>query len=177
MPEADHWKQAFLVELGGDTGAPGRKTLSFSRMPTVLLTFAANRFTRQNAALFQKRFGLGAMDWRMLVMLMRHPGASAAFSAETIGIDKAAISRSLARLNARGLAKCRPQPSDPRRKDWFLTDPGRQLHDEILAVVLARLDHQLNGFSHEEIAEFTRLLAKFHDNLKRNTPDEDAGNR
>ena len=98
MNEDQAWAEMFLVET-----EDGARTLSFSRTPTVLLTFAANLFTRQSAAALTKEFGIGAMDWRMLVMLTRHPGASVAQSAETIGIDKAAISRSLQRLSKKGL--------------------------------------------------------------------------
>ena len=160
MNEDQAWAEMFLVET-----EDGARTLSFSRTPTVLLTFAANLFTRQSAAALTKEFGIGAMDWRMLVMLTRHPGASVARSAETIGIDKAAISRSLQRLSKKGLVSNEAQKSDPRRKRWALTAQGSALHDRILARVLDRLRHQFEGFSGAEIAELSRLLGKLHQNL------------
>ena len=116
MTDLDHWQNMFLVKT-----AEGVDTLSFSRTPTVLLTFAANLFTRKSAVALTKQFGIGAMDWRMLVMLTRHPGASVAQSAETIGIDKAAVSRSLGRLLDKQLVKSIAKESDPRRKQWMLT--------------------------------------------------------
>ena len=160
MTDRDHWQNMFLVET-----AEGVHTLSFSRTPTVLLTFAANLFTRQSAAALTKQFGIGAMDWRMLVMLTRHPGASVAQSAEAIGIDKAAVSRSLGRLLDKKLVTSIAQESDPRRKQWRLTKKGRDLHDNILVVVLKRLREQLGGFTDADIVELSRLLQKLHKNL------------
>ncbi|MGD1884419.1 MAG: MarR family winged helix-turn-helix transcriptional regulator [Paracoccaceae bacterium] len=161
MADHDHWQKFFLVET-----AEGAQTLSFSRTPTVLLTFAANLFTRQSAAALTKQFDIGAMDWRMLVMLTRHPGASVALSAETIGIDKAAVSRSLSRLLDKKLVTCIAQDRDPRRKQWKLTKKGRDLHDDILVVVLSRLRKQLDGFTEADILDLSRLLEKLHKNLQ-----------
>lgn len=161
----------FLVDVEASDGVFVRKTLSFSRTPTVLLTFAANSFTRQAARIYQEKFGIGAMDWRMLVMLTRQPGASVAQSSNTIGIDKGAVSRSLSRLETKKLASALSQSNDERRKQWFLTPAGQALHDEILALALARLKKQLAGFSEADVKEFTRLLSLFYDNLKQEDAD------
>jgi len=142
--------------------ATGAETLSFRRSPTVMLTFAANRFTRSAARLYQQRYGIGAMDWRMLVMLTREPGSSVSHAGRTIGIDKAAVSRSLKRLEERGLAEC----ADASRSDWTLTEAGRALHEEILGIALARQRRLLEGLSREDVATFTRCLATFLGNLE-----------
>ena len=134
-----------------DPADTAERTLSFSRSPTVLLTFAANRFTRAAARDFQNRFGIGSMDWRMLVMLTREPGSTVSHSGRTIGIDKAAVSRSLRRLEAKGLAA--PAPDAPTQ--WELTDAGRAMHAEVLEMALNRQRHLLQGLSAEEVQGFT----------------------
>ena len=93
MPDTSLPDQLFLTEP--EDAPEGQRTLSFERSPTVLLSFAANRFSRAAARVYQDRFGIGAMDWRMLVMLTRAPGSGVSDAARTIGIDKAAVSRSL----------------------------------------------------------------------------------
>ena len=105
----------FLTELEQDEDGRSRQTLSFSRSPTVLLNFAANRFTRNASRHYQNAFGIGAMDWRMLVTLTRDPGSSVSHASATIGIDKGAVSRSLARLEKEGLAKAQCNSPDERR--------------------------------------------------------------
>ena len=151
--------ELFLTDPG--VAPEGRRTLSFDRSPTVLLTFAANRFTRAAARVYQDRYGIGAMDWRMLVMLTREPGSTVSHSGRTIGIDKAAVSRSLRRLEARDLA--RPDPDAPTR--WHLTPEGQALHAEMLQVALARQRALLSGLSAEQVAVFTQCLHQFLENL------------
>ena len=139
----------------------GVRTLSFRRSPTVLLNFASNRFTRLTAREYQSRFGIGAMDWRMLVMLTREPGSTVSHSGRVIGIDKAAVSRSLRRLEALGLAA----PDGAQGTRWHLSAKGAALHEEILEVALARQKRLLKGMSAEEVAVFTGCLGRFLDNL------------
>ncbi|MDU8928645.1 MarR family transcriptional regulator [Alisedimentitalea sp. MJ-SS2] len=152
----------FLVDAEEAAGA----TLSFSRATTVLLTFAANRFTRSAARLYQQEFGIGAMDWRMLVMLTRVPGCSVATASRTMGIDKAAVSRSLARLEQTGLAAATCNSPDERRKDWSLTGAGQALHGRILAVALQRQKELLAGFTEEEVTAFNGYLTRLLENLE-----------
>jgi DNA-binding MarR family transcriptional regulator len=155
----------FLVVGDRDDGSAGAETLGFSRTPTILLSFAANRFTRNAAREYQRRFGIGAMDWRMLVMLTRVPGSSVAVASRTIGIDKAAVSRSLQRLKQKGLAEDESSDPDERRKKWQLTAQGQELHQEILKVALSRQKKLLQGFSKEDVLVFNAYLQRFLTNL------------
>lgn len=159
--------EMFLIHPSDARDSPAATTLSFQKSPTVLLNFAANRFTRMAARHYQDRFGIGAMDWRMLVMLTREPGSSVAHASRTIGIDKAAVSRSLKRLEQAGLARAEVAGTDERRKSWTLTDEGHRLHSQMLAVALDRQKELLHGFSGEEVQAFTSYLARFLENLDR----------
>lgn len=153
----------FLSEAGPDPEA--EKTLEFDKNPTVLLVFAANRFTRNAARFYQDRYGVGAMDWRMLVMLTKEPDIPAARASKVIGIDKAAVSRSLARLQDMDLAICDTPQGDVRRKIWRLTDKGQQLHRDILKEALQRQHHILNGFSDTEVLQFNGFLQRLLNNV------------
>lgn len=161
-PEYDD--DMLLVDVDGPDGAP-RRTLSFTRAPTVLMTFAANRYTRAVSRIYQDRFGIGAMDWRMLVMLTREPDSSVSHASRTIGIDKAAVSRSLTRLEKRGLARAEAPGPDGRRRLFRLTEAGRAMHDEMLALAMARNRELFKGFSEEDMTQFAGLLRRFLDNL------------
>ena len=155
----------FLVAADDNPDGQSPQTLGFSRTPTVLLTFAANRFTRSAAREYQSRFGIGSMDWRMLVMLTRVPGSSVTTASRTMGIDKGAVSRSLQRLKKNELAADVSKGADERRKEWRLTDKGKQLHDRILDVALERQKKLLSGVSAEDVELFNSYLQKFLDNL------------
>lgn len=157
--------ELFLVQVPDAESSGHASTLSFSRSTTVLLTFAANRFTRNAARRYQDEFGIGAMDWRMLVMLTREPESSVSRASRTIGIDKAAVSRSLARLQKKGLVQASSTQSDERRKSWSLTAAGIDLHDRILAVALEWQKKLLQGFTVSEVEEFNGFLKRFLENL------------
>ena len=156
----------FLIHPNDSPASPAAPTLDFTRTPTVLLTFAGNRFTRSAAKDYLDRFGIGVMDWRMLVMLTREPGSSVSHAARTIGIDKAAVSRALQRMEKAGLVTAQSQHSDDRRKDWTLTDEGHALHARILQRALERQRHLLDGFDPADVEAFTGYLRRFLSNLE-----------
>lgn len=167
MTETLHLPDAlFLVAPDESQQAPAAPTLSFNRSPIVLLTFAGNRLTRAATRAYQEEFGIGVMDWRMLVMLTRAPGCSVAEATRVTGIDKAAVSRSLHRLQQDGLATAQALGGDERRKSWSLTDQGHALHAKLLPVALNRQRALLKGFSKQEVAEFTTYLQRFLANIE-----------
>ncbi|MBL6428956.1 MAG: winged helix-turn-helix transcriptional regulator [Maritimibacter sp.] len=162
--EFDSFDSLFLVDVEDEDGETSR-TLSFSRSPTVLLTFAANRFTRAAAKTYAEKFGIGAVDWRMLVMLTRKPGATVTESANTIGIDKGAVSRCISRLEELALVRKGDLHANGRSRGWWLTEKGKELHACILEEALERQRMLLDGFTYEEIEAFTDMLRRFVDNL------------
>ena len=83
------------------------RTLSFSRSPTVLLTCAVNRFTCASVCNFQNRFGIGSMDWRMLVMLTREPGSKVSHSGRASGIERRRSAGHRGGWRPRGLPRLR----------------------------------------------------------------------
>lgn len=149
----------------GLAGEQGDQTLDFDKSPTVQLVFAANRFTRNASRYYQDKYDIGAMDWRMLVMLTKEPDCSAANASKVIGIDKAAVSRSLSRLEAKQLVIAKALESDPRRKNWRLTKAGEDLHAEILKDALSRQNTLLTGFNNDEVETLNRLLKKLRENI------------
>lgn len=156
----------FLVTATDEATGESHDTLSFSRAPTVLLTFAANRFTRVAARDWQARFGLGAMEWRMMVMLTREPGATAARAAELTGVDKGAVSRALHGLRQKGLARQGALQANGRSRGWRLTEAGHGMHAQMLARALARQRRLLAGFAPQEVEALCGMLARFLDNLE-----------
>lgn len=167
--------EMFLVHVDENGITDGPTTLSFSRTPTVLLTFAANRFSSSASRIYQEQFGIGVMDWRMLVMLTRAPGCSVAEASKTTGIDKGAVSRSLSRLEKSGLAKPRAESQDERRKSWKLTKAGRVLHDNMLTLAVERQKKLLKGFTPEDVEQFSNYLRMFLTNLE-NLNEEELSN-
>lgn len=120
-------------------------TLSLQDDISVLLVRTANKLTAHSSGLMRSRFGIGAIEWRMLVMLTLESGIPASRAADVVGIDKAAVSRALNGLRTRGLIDAELAPRDPRRKTWSMTEAGRVLHDEVLVWARQRDRDMLAG--------------------------------
>jgi DNA-binding MarR family transcriptional regulator len=159
--------ERFLVEISGDLENNTEHTLSFRHSPLVLLAFAGNRYARVSSRMFKNKSNFGIMVWRLLVMLARYPGTPVSVASKTTGIDKAAISRTLAHMQKDGLVETSAPPSDPRRKSWNLTSKGYNLHRKMLPTSLDLHRGLLADMSDKEISELQRLLTKLLDNLEK----------
>jgi len=159
--------EMFLVTIEDDHTGVTMQTLSLSRTPTVLLSFAANRFFEAASDYFKEQFDVGSADWRMLFQLARYPGATAAASAKTLSIDKGTVSRSVQRMSKGGLIVAGDLHANGRSRGWYLTAQGRQIHDRILKAALERQSHLLHGFEPEEVRTMCELLTRFLRNLEK----------
>ena len=159
----DPWQLSVDVE-DPETGEVFR-TMSMTRTPTMLLSFAANKFTEAASNYFQKRFGLGTVDWRMLFLIALKPGTTSAQAAQIIGVDKGTVSRSVSRLTSIDLVRLGDLHANGRSRGLFLSPSGREMHDRIFEVALHQHTHLLKGFDTAEIAKFCELLARFTMNL------------
>lgn len=140
-------------------------TLDLGEAPTVLLIFAANRFTRIWSRYLQRHYGLAAIEWRMIVMLTAEPNIPVTRASTVIDIDKASVSRALARLEAKGLAEADVPQAYRRRRLWRLTADGAALHDEILAIALRRQARILAGLDDDVVRQLSGSLRTVLDNL------------
>lgn len=158
--------EMFLVTVEDAHSGVTMQTFSLSRTPTVLLSFAANRFFEAASDYFKDEFGVGAADWRMLFQLARNPGATAAASAKMLSIDKGTVSRSIQRMSKSGFIQAGDLHANGRSRGWYLTAQGRQLHDRLLKAALERQGHLLQGFEPEEVETMCDLLSRFLQNLE-----------
>ena len=155
-----------VVVPEGDT-QPARKTLSFSRSTQILLSQVVNRTNR--LAVDPLRNGpvpIGGVDFKMLVNLARYPGSSVASNTERVGIDKGAISRSLSKMEQLGLVEAKCSVRDVRRKEWFLTPKGYDLHDFHIDSNLRFQIDLLDGFSLSEVKQLNGLLERILENIE-----------
>lgn len=148
----------FLVTVEDRDGGTEHQTLSHSRSTLVLLGMATNKYVRATSKIFKTRYGLGVMDWRMLVTLTRHPGTTVTKSSRMIGIDKGAVSRALSRLEEKGLAVATTTGAGERRKNWVLTEKGVALHAELLTLSLGFHHAILKGLSETDIETLNGYL-------------------
>lgn len=99
----------------------------------------------------------------MLSYVEVFPWSTGSQVCELIGMDKAAVSRSFATLEQRGLLKSRPVGL--RKVEYATTPDGKKIFNKILKISLARQEALLSGFSDDERVMLIKFLHRLLDNL------------
>jgi DNA-binding MarR family transcriptional regulator len=141
------------------------KGLDLNSYVPAFLTFLANKLSSGASAVYRRRFGIGITDWRIMALLAVEPWIPAGRIGEVIGLDKAAISRSVRDMAALGLVETQVQEGDQRRQFIALTPDGIAMHDAIVDIALERERLLLSEFSTEERRLLISLLARMHARL------------
>lgn len=128
-----------------------------------LITWVNNKYAADSSRIYRKRFGIGISDWRVLAYLGVKGTGTGAEMSEFLGMDKAAISRSVQFLGNRGYVELAEQKG--RRSLMRLTDTGVALYNDVLDVAVARAEALLNGLDEEERKTLFDLIHRVHDNI------------
>ena len=138
-------------------------SFDLSRCIGALTTSLSNKLSSGASQEYRARFDLGVVEWRVLSQLAAEPWSTGAQLSQTIGLDKASISRSLQVLEGRGLIQTRS--AGGRRQEAALTDEGWAMHARVLQVAWAREACLLDGFKAEEVDSLVGMLQRLLANL------------
>nr|WP_047165514.1 MarR family winged helix-turn-helix transcriptional regulator [Sphingomonas sp. Y57] len=136
------------------------RTLDLQNSVGVLLNFLSTRLTASGSATYRRRFGLGILEFRLLVMLAAEPDIPPSRICEVMGLDGGAVSRALRGMEARGLVASRPDRRNPAYKRWSLTTEGARLQDQAVLVSMERDAILLADFTDAERTELIGLLRR-----------------
>jgi DNA-binding MarR family transcriptional regulator len=128
-----------------------------------LLLWVSNKMSASASRLYTAEFGIGVTEWRVLAYFEAYPWTSASIAADTTGIDKSAISRSVAVLFGRGWLQSRP--AGLRKVEYSASASGRKLYARLYTLAMARQEALLDGMTATERALLARLLRTMLDNL------------
>ena len=148
--------------------------LSLDRFVPYRLSVLANTVSAALSGAYARRFGLTVPEWRVIAVLARTPGLSAAEVAARTAMDKVAVSRAVAGLARSGRVRQTQAAHDRRRSVLTLTTRGRSVYRRIVPLALAYERHLLEALSAEEQAKFGELLARLLDRSRRLGPARDA---
>lgn len=139
--------------------------------------FVGNRIQATGSASYRKWFDTGISEFRLLVVLSNEPGATGARVNEIMGLDLGAISRTLRKMEEKGLVFSTAHPKHPSYRCWHVTKEGAALHDRIHAMTQKREAALLKGFTKAETFQLLSFLHRLLDNaedLKRITDEGDG---
>jgi len=139
--------------------AQPKKLLDMNSSVLTQVHFVANKIQYTGSAGYRKWFNLGISEFRLLGVIANKPGATGADISEIMGLDVAAISRTLNKMKQNKLVVNAVHDKHPSYKCWYVTKEGAALHDRIQDMTKMREAAILEGFSKAEVYQ---LLAYLH---------------
>ena len=124
------------------------------------LSVLTNLVSGAIADVYQHRFNLTIPEWRVIAVLARHPGLSAAEVAAHTRMDAVAVSRAVTRLLRAGRIRRSIAAEDRRRSVLRLSAAGEAVYREIAPVALRYERSLLEGLTAAEVAELESTLGK-----------------
>ena len=139
--------------------------LDLDRYIPFFLSSVGNKLSRGASRTYLKAFGVGVNEWRLLANLTVRGNASAGEICQASGIDKAAASRAVTRLEQLGCIVATEDPADGRSRTLTLTEAGQALHDRIIVVALQREAALLDGIDARDRDRLIGLLQTLYRNV------------
>jgi DNA-binding MarR family transcriptional regulator len=124
------------------------------------LALLAHANTRTLATL-----GVSSSQLATIYFVAKHGGASLTEIADTLDLNKSAVSGMLGRLEGAGLVRRQPDPQDGRGSQVFLTAKGEAVRTASLPLVRQLTAELTAGFDATEVETVTRFLSSIVDRL------------
>lgn len=126
------------------------------------------------ARLFRRMFdgnirdlGMTSLQWRAVARLHREPGMRQSELADLLEVEPITLSRMIDRLADSGMVCRKPDPSDRRAWNLYLTDKAQPLMAQLQREADQVQELALTGIDEEERAILTRLVERMRGNLSR----------
>ena len=126
------------------------------------LAILSHSVSHSIASIYEKRFGVSILEWRVIAIVGRFPDLSAVEVAERTVMDKVAVSRAVTKLIKSGVIDREFADADRRRSILNLSEKGRAVHDEIAPLALNMEADLLENLTGEEIEVLDRVIDKLY---------------
>jgi DNA-binding MarR family transcriptional regulator len=137
---------------------PDHDELDLERFLPYRLSVLSNLVSGTIADAYQRRFDLTIPEWRVIAVLSRHPGVSAAEVAELTRMDAVAVSRAVARLLRAGRLRRVVSAHDRRRSVLNVSPAGAAVYRQVAPIALGYERELLDALDATQRAVLGRAL-------------------
>lgn len=124
---------------------------------------------------YERRFGLGIAEWRVVAVVGQQGEASTQAVIAQTAMDRVRVSRAVIRLADKGLLERRPHPQDQRAQMLRLSRRGRETYAGIVPLARALQTALAGALSPAEQRQLSRLLDKVGQRAAILAGEEDEG--
>lgn len=135
-----------------------REILTLETFLPYRLSVLSNTVSTSIAKTYAERYDLSVPAWRVMAILGRFPGLSAAEVAERTAMDKVAVSRAVSQLLKAGRIERSFADDDRRRSVLKLSAAGWEVYDEVVPMALALERDLLETLSAVDRETLDRLI-------------------
>lgn len=141
-----------------------------SELPGYVVNWAARLFGRA----FNRRLltvGASVGQWPILLALLTDDGLTQAELVRHLDLEQPTVANTLKRMHRDGLIQRAPHASDRRQEHLHLTEHGRTLAPQLIAMAAEVNRTALTGLSAGEARMLLELLHRVIENLRADTTD------
>lgn len=145
------------------------KSLTLREFLPYRLSVLSNRISRDIARHYQERFNLTIPEWRVIAILGETSGLSASEVGFQTAMDKVAVSRAVAGLQAAKFIAKKTDAGDKRKVVLTLTKKGKLTYSKVVPVALAyeaSILEKLNPEDKKALDHLLHRLSVIQSNLK-----------
>lgn len=113
-----------------------------------------------------KLFDIGGGQVTFVFFLSANPGSSQDDIAKNLELDKTTVTRAVSKLEKCGIVMRERDSKDNRVIRLYLTDKGKQVHEELKGVKQAWYGKLIEGMTQEDVNELKRLMTIMSENAR-----------
>ena len=132
--------------------------INIDRHATAQINMLANKLMLKSSAAYSQKFGIGMMEWRVISVLSSSPNSSLQSISDILGLDKAAVSRTVKKLEEKNYISIGGDTTDKRVYVINLTESGQQLYEVAADFAIDREKQLLENLSDDEKDQLFSLL-------------------
>jgi DNA-binding MarR family transcriptional regulator len=139
--------------------------INIDRHATAQINMLANKLMLKSSAAYTQNFGIGMMEWRVISVLASNPNSSLQVVSDILGLDKAAVSRTVKKLEEKQYITIGGDTADKRVYVINLTETGLQLYEVAADFAIAREQLLIEELDETEKDQLFHLLKKLRNKV------------